>query len=474
MRGGARGFHERVELSSLSLAAGPRFHNLPAQLLEVAQDRIFIKRLSFRWIGVGHVIVDRDRAVECKLVSLQWGRMLSSRVAWWASTLLVGLCSVAHIGAEQDTRLRVDVELVLVDTMVVDRQGAPIVGLQSTDFDVSVGGRRRKVVSAGWVNHKHDGERGQTGGGAPLVEMSERRRFMLAVDEHSFAPGAAKAAMQAAGRFIERLSPTDLVGLYTFPAGAGSGEFTTDHAAVRKKLDGVVGMLEPPPTTFNLTRSEITDISSGDAEAWNRVAARECGGTGFTGCRRNIQSEAVSLAGYMEIQLASSLSGLRGLIRGLGDVDGRKSLVLVSGGLFTSDRSGGRVNMGSEIRELGREAAQADINLYVLHMDSSFIDAFSTKRGITPTLFRDSNALAAGLEMVAGAAGGAVYRVQAGNGDFAFDRVLRETSAHYVVGVEVDASDRDGKPHPITVRVRQRGATVRHRAFVIIPVAQPK
>ena len=473
MRRGARRFHERVELGSLSLAAGPRFHNLPAQLLEVAQDRIFIKRLSFRWVGVGHVIVERDRAVECKQVSLQWGRMLSSRVALWGATLLVGLCSVAHIGAEQDTRLRVDVELVLVDTLVVDRQGAPIVGLQSTDFDVSVGGRRRKVVSAGWVNHKHDGERGQTGGGAPMVEMSERRRFMLAVDEHSFAPGAAKAAMQAAGRFIERLSPTDLVGLYTFPSGAGSAEFTTDHAGVRKSLDRVVGMLELPPTTFNLSRSEITDISSGDTEALNRVAARECGPGRIT-CRRDLYAEAVSLAGYMEIQLASSLSGLRGLIRGLGDVDGRKSLVLVSGGLFTSDRSGGRVNMGSEIRELGREAAQANSNLYVLHMDSSFMDAFATRRGITPTLFRDSNALAAGLEMVAGAAGGAVYRVQAGNGDFAFDRVLRETSAHYVVGVEVDASDRDGKPHPITVRVRQRGATVRHRAFVIIPVAQPK
>ena len=291
---------------------------------------------------------------------------------------------------------------------------------------------------------------------------------MLAVDEHSFAPGAAMAATRATRRFIERLGPADLVGLYTVPGGAGSAELTTDHASVRKSLDRVVGRLEPPPTSYNLSKSEITDISSGDAEALSRVAARECAGGGNS-CRRAIYADAVSLAGYLEAQIAASLSGLRGLIRGLASVSGRKTLVVVSGGLFASDRSGGRVNMGAEIRELGREAAQANITLYALHMDSSFIDAFATRPGITPTLFRDGNALAAGLENIAGAAGGGVFRVQAGNGDSAFDRVLRENSAYYLLSVEVEPGDRDRRAHAIKVQVNQRGATVRSRAVVVIP-----
>ena len=297
---------------------------------------------------------------------------------------------------------------------------------------------------------------------------SDRRQFMLAVDEHSFAPGAAMAAVRAAGRLIERLAPTDLVGLYAFPSGARSAEFTTNHASVRKSLDRVVGRLTPPTTGYSLSQSEITDISSGDTEALSRVAARECAGGGNS-CRRGIYSDAVSFAGYQEMQLAASLTGLRGLIRGLAEVSGRKTLVLVSGGLFASDRSGGRVNMGSEIRELGREAAQANITLYALHMDSSFIDAFATKRGITPTLFRDSNALAAGLENIAGAAGGAVFRIQAGSGDSAFDRVLRENSAYYLLSVEVEPGDRDGRAHAIKVQVSQRGATVRSRSVVVVP-----
>jgi hypothetical protein len=102
-------------------------------------------------------------------------------------------------------------------------------------------------------------------------------------------------------------------------------------------------------------------------------------------------------------------------------------------------------------------------------LDSSFIDAFATKRGITPALFRDGNALAAGLENIAGAAGGAVFRVQAGSGNAAFDRVLRENSAYYLLSVEVEPGDRDGRAHAIQVKASQRGATVRSRAAVLVP-----
>jgi hypothetical protein len=232
----------------------------------------------------------------------------------------------------------------------------------------------------------------------------------------------------------------------------------------------VNGLLELPLSRFNLSKSEVIDISSGDMETWNRVVARECG-TNDPTCRRSIQNDAVALAGYFEMQVSQSLGGLRNLVRGLKQLEGRKTLVIVSAGLFTSDRGGGRVNMRGEIQNVGRDAAVSNTNLYVLHMDSSFIEAFSERRGPSPTLFRDSNALATGLEMIAGEAGGALIRVQAGTGDTAFDRVLLENSAYYLLGVEPEPADRDGAPHRIQVRVRVRGATVRSRAMVTVPRA---
>jgi hypothetical protein len=43
----------------------------------------------------------------------------------------------------------------------------------------------------------------------------------------------------------------------------------------------------------------------------------------------------------------------------------------------------------------------------------------------------------------------AVFRVQGTSPDLAFDRVLRETSGHYLLGVEGSEADRDGRAHPI-------------------------
>ena len=171
----------------------------------------------------------------------------------------------------------------------------------------------------------------------------------------------------------------------------------------------------------------------------------------------------------IEMRVSQSLGGLRGLVRGLEDIPGRKTLVMVSGGLITTDRGTGRANAAAEIASLAREVARANISVFALHLDWSFLESLSSRSGLRLSYFRDSNMAATGLEMVAGAAGGAVFRVQGTSPDIAFDRVLRETSAHYLLGVEVAAPDRDGEVKPIRVRVNRRGTTVRSRTTVLVP-----
>jgi hypothetical protein len=86
-------------------------------------------------------------------------------------------------------------------------------------------------------------------------------------------------------------------------------------------------------------------------------------------------------------------------------------------------------------------------------------------------LERDSTVAGAWLSQVSDSAGGALLKVLAGNGESSFDRVLRETSAYYLLGVQPEATDRDGKPHPIEVTVNPRGLTVRSRRWVAMPAA---
>ena len=382
------------------------------------------------------------------------------------------LLAVALLLLQQKPTFKSGIELVTVDVHVVDKQGSPIEDIRPDEFEVSISGRQRKVASVELISYKP----GQALTEAPrndpqplsVTPARPRRLFVIAVDEHSLQAASALAAIEAATRFIDTLQTDDLVGLFAYPTGVAKADLTTDHASVKRALSGIAGLSEEPSSRFNLSVSEAMDIASRDADAMRVVVARECRG-GASCSSTQILSEAISMVGALEMKVTQSLGGLRGLMRGLSSVPGRKTLVMVSGGLLTSDRAIGRINPKAEIMQLGRDASFANLAVFALHLDWSFLEAYSARGRLRPSLFRDSNMAASGLEMLAGAAGGAVMRVHGTSPQPAFDRVLRETSMHYLLGVEIDPSDRDGDAHTIRVRVKRRGATVRSRTEVVIP-----
>jgi VWFA-related protein len=364
------------------------------------------------------------------------------------------------------------VDLVAVDVTVVDKDGTPVEDLAITDFEVSISGRSRKVVTIDRLQYGATPSRpspAPTGGDgrAQTTGPNARRMYLLAIDEHSLQAGSALAAVNAAERFIDKLQPEDLVGLYAYPTGAAKSDLTTDHGAVRRALRSVMGLRFEPEGRFHMSLSEIIDIASGDQQVLRTVFQRECRSGG---CRLDeVKGEAIGLVGFLEMTVTQSVGALRGLVRGLGETPGRKILVLVSGGLISTDRSSGRANSRLEISQLGREAAAANLDVFALHLDWTFQEALTSKGGLRTSFFRDSTIAATGLELVADIAGGTVIRVRGTSPDMAFDRIMRETSSYYVLGVESADEDRDGRPHPIRVRVKRRGAEVRSRSEVIIP-----
>lgn len=364
------------------------------------------------------------------------------------------------------------VDVVLVDVHVVDKQGKPIRDLRPEEFEVQISGKRRPISSMQLVDYGESSSRPAMVSPTTSAEPAPprpRRMYVLAVDEHSLHVGNAVAAVNAAERFIDRLGNDDLVGLHAYPTGTARHDFTTDHAAVRRELRKITGLFEEPSVRFNLSPSEVIDVASGDRESLLRVHRRECPGGGMGCSQADIRQEAIAQASFMEMKVSQSVGGLRALVRGLGDIPGRKILVMVSGGLISTDRSGGRANASMEIRALGKETALANISVFALHLDWSFIAAQSSRGGLRTSFFRDSNLAATGLEEVAGTAGGAVIRVFGTAPDSAFDRVASETSAHYLLGVESHPDDKPGDTHTIRVTVKRRGAQVRSRTQFIVP-----
>jgi len=406
--------------------------------------------------------------------------LIMNRIAILAAAWLAAAPAIAGPAgqAAQPPRFRTGVDLIAVDVQVIDRDGHPIADLGPEKFEVKINGRRRRVVTAELIRPDTALDPAPAAAGTVAGPQRPARVIVLAIDCLSFRPAASKAVMEAARGFVGRLAPTDLVGLVAYPLGPKIDP-TTDHAAVAVALSSVVGQGESDFTQFHLRPSEIVDLnaalaggSAGTSSALETVALRECGNPVEETCRARLISELAGTALYYEGQANVSIGMLRSLLKTMESVAGRKTVVLVSGGMIASDTPGGRPDISEIGIETGKEAARANAAIYTLYLDSTFMSVFSAD---TPgqrnfnSLERDSTVLGRWLEQFSGSAGGSLFRLQTGNGDFAFERILREIGSYYLLGVELEEADRDGRTHEIVVKANQRKATVRGRRWVMVP-----
>ena len=123
--------------------------------------------------------------------------------------------------------------------------------------------------------------------------------------------------------------------------------------------------------------------------------------------------------------------------------------------------------------QVGKEAARSNTSIYTLYLDTSSMDRFAAQVQKSDKNLqseaRDSEVLGRWLDQFSGAAGGALFRVQVGSGEYAFNRVLNEISAYYLLGVEPAEEDRDGRTHEIKVKTNQKNVILRGRRWVTVP-----
>jgi VWFA-related protein len=369
--------------------------------------------------------------------------------------------------------LKSGVELVMVDVQVVDRKGVPIAGLTPKQFQVTIGGKRRNVVSAEQIDATTGlPAAGASGAAAPAgapVRAETPNVYVLAVDQGSFRAVNAASVVYAARELLQRVAPSDYVGLISFPEPGIRLEPTLDRAPIQAaipKLVGFSGMKQMRQFQYSL--SDAIDVASRSADALKRVVERNCP-TGDRMCAVSVEMELTETVSLLEAQASQSLAGLRGAIASVKGMPGRGVLIVLSAGIPTGDHAGGRLFMRGDATVVGKEAAEAGILLYTLHLNTAFLDQFSPDApSVRDTPMRDAGVYARALDIFNGTAGGTLMEVNASAG-VALDRLIRETSSYYLLGVEVEEADRDGRAHRIQVKVDQRGAAVRSRAAFTIP-----
>jgi VWFA-related protein len=433
---------------------------------------------------------------------------LSRARATLVVTVVLTVPAVAGVAPQQQPTFRAGVEIVAIDVNVVDARARPIEGLKPEDFTVTVDRKPRTIVSAQYINHgvrlvQGRGGSGSTGAGvlddlaAPPPALIGRN-VMVVIDTDSLDTASGMNAVRAARRFLDELPSADRVGVATIPRLPSSLTFVADRSEARKALDKVItAPAEIPMSEYTVGLQEAFDVDRNDNTTIAAIVARECkciyanAGDAAAVSARDARTAAadtsasgllsvctgdqttqcvvpllmyahqVAIAGHMHAQ--RSLDALRDLADGLRQIPGPKTVVFVSGGL-------GIPETPTSFDPLEPALANGQMTLYTLYIERMSLGQVA--RPLSPSFAFDDRIDSIGLENVTAAAGGTLVRVVS-QVESAFDRVVTEMSGSYLLGIEVEPGDRDGKPHAVDVKVNRRGVEVRARRRYVIEPEKP-
>lgn len=388
---------------------------------------------------------------------------------------MIGSLAVALIGAAlwgtagQQPVFRSRVDLVTVDVTVLGPDGKPVPGLTAADFEVVVDGRPRRIVWAEFVSRRPlpAGVPANTAHFSSNEDADTGQLILIAVDQAHIRRTEGLAALRAAAEFVDALDPSDHVAAITLNQD-GPIQFTTQHGVVKRALQRLTGEATATPVHYSIGLSEALAIADGGRTQLDQVVLRECGQPlgRFENLRRMAEADAMrdpcpvqveqegrALAQQARTDGRITLDALRNLIERLGTIDGPKTLVLLSEGLVAEPRM-------IDLTSLGAAAQAARVTIHVLQLETPDLDASTEK--VSPTLYADRRLFADGLERLAGAAKGGLFRL-VGSDPYPFRKILSEISAHYLLAFAAEGADTDGRVHRIGVRVRPEGVTIRAR-----------
>jgi VWFA-related protein len=384
-------------------------------------------------------------------------------------SVLIAL-SMAGLGASgllaqssQAPVFRSGIEVMEVDVTVVDEKGTPLRDLRAPEFNVTIDGQPRRVISAEFISASSASAEPAKPRDPYVSNNTDRRPgrlIMIVIDRNNIDTHTIRTAGTALKGFVSSIAPEDRLSLVTIPPPGPAVDFTTNHAQVLDAISRIVGSDESMLTRYNISDYEaIVFENRSNPIAVQRLLYRACGDVDpntMSACDRDVEQEALTLATHIRHLTAASVSGYAALLKNLRDVEGPKSMIIMSQGLMLDGSQ-------AESSALATLASEARVSINVL-MFAQAIGTASQAR-LSETLSQDRDLREAGLDTLAARSRGSLFRVVT-NPEYVFERLKNELSAYYMLGVEPLERDRDGRPHQIRVQVTRKNVQVRARQQV--------
>jgi VWFA-related protein len=383
--------------------------------------------------------------------------------------VLVLLCAASPSQQQSDYVFHAESDLVLVNVTVKDKNGKFLPELKPEDFTILEDNKPQKIVSFDVENvdavpaldvaqakplpeEASGPASAATSTADASAQFKDRRLIVLFFDLSAMEPDEIDHAVTSAEHYVDtQMLPADLVSIVSLGSLLlVNQDFTTDHALLKKQLDG---------------------FSSGSGQGFEEGTTGTTEGTPDTG-----QPFTADDTEYNIFNTDRRLEALRSVAGKLAHVQQKKSLIYFSSGM---DRTG--IENQSELRAAVNAAVRANLAIYT--MDMRGLQALvaggeaqnASLRGVSAYSGQATlNALNSNfttqetLVTLASDTGGRAFL---DSNDFSkiFKGVQQDTSTYYLLGYQSTNPARDGRYRRIVVKSSIPGVKIDYRRGYYAP-----
>lgn len=374
--------------------------------------------------------------------------------------------------------VKISTNLIQIDVTVTDKKGNPVRDLRPDEIEVYENGKRQDVTAFSFVEsgqrtiRNAPSTKGKPAGPIlppqPVRPENVRRTVALVVDDLTLSFGSANRVQHAVKKFVnEQMQDGDLVAIIRTGTGIGAlQQFTTDKRQLLKAAEKIrfnmsgsarIGVFNPIDASLKAPADETSD-SPDEAESDGHLEQEV-----------NDFRESIFASG--------TLGAVNYVVRGMKELPGRKSVVLITDGLRLSmDKDRGTDRVFDLLRKLVDLATRSSVVIYTVDargLQAPFITAEDNVAGMSSEQIdaaiegrrQDLSDSQDGLRFLAYETGGTAF-VNQNDISYGIRKVLDDQS-YYLVGYEPDSATFDPKTarfNKLTVKVKRDDVRVRFRS----------
>ncbi|MDT4899023.1 MAG: hypothetical protein QOH25_4100 [Acidobacteriota bacterium] len=401
--------------------------------------------------------------------------------------------------ADEDDVVRITTNLVQIDAVVTDKNGKLVTDLQPEEVEILEDGRPQKITNFSFVSTMSDTSQPLPQKPAPPVDKlappappmrlkpeQVRRTVALVVDDLGLSFESTAFVRQALKKFVDQqLQPGDLVAIIRTAGGIGAlQQFTSDkrqlYAAIERvrwnpQSRGGVGAFAPiRPDPLAEAREQVREKTGATSGENDRERERERA----RDPDRNVNDDLDQFR--EELFAVGTLGALNYVVRGMRELPGRKSILLMSDGIkiFNRDDPSRSTRVIDSLRRLTDLANRASVVIYTMDArglqtlglsaadDTSGLDLEQLETEMEnrrSDFFESQN----GLNYLARQTGGFPIR-NTNDLSAGIKRVLEDQKGYYLIGYRPEESTFDQKTgrrhfHKITLKLKRPGLNHRTR-----------